>query len=103
MSVPEILKRSWLSANSNLNKYYDKDLISNSNDDCRYDSLLIDSGKMIIYKKYSCFDLMKFILFNWGSKFSSYGIKLRNRVTQNDVTLQVTCSKFFIEILLSSY
>ena len=33
------------------------------------------------------------------SEFSSYEIELRNRVTQNDVTN----SKMFIEILLSSY
>ena len=38
-----------------------------------------------------------------GSEFSSYEIELRNRVTQNDVTLQVTNSKIFIEILPSSY
>ena len=30
-------------------------------------------------------------------------LELQNRVTQNDVTLWVTNSKFFIEILLSSY
>ena len=38
-----------------------------------------------------------------GSEFFSYEIELRNRVTQNDVTLRVTNSKIFIEILLSSY
>ena len=38
-----------------------------------------------------------------GSEFSSYKIELRNRVTQNDVTLRVTDSKVFIKILLSSY
>ena len=38
-----------------------------------------------------------------GSEFSSYEIELRNRVTQNDVTLRVANSKIFIEILLSSY
>ena len=38
-----------------------------------------------------------------GSEFSSYKIELRNRVTQNDVTLRVTNPKIFIEILLSSY
>ena len=37
-----------------------------------------------------------------ASEFSSYKIELRNRVTQNDVTLWVTNSKTFIEILLSS-
>ena len=37
-----------------------------------------------------------------ASEFSSYKIELRNRVTQNDVTLRVTNSKTFIEILLSS-
>ena len=30
-------------------------------------------------------------------------LELRNRVTQNDVTLRVTNSETFIEILLSSY
>ena len=39
---------------------------------------------------------------NRGSEFSSYEIELRNRVMQNDVTLRVTNSKMFIEILLSS-
>ena len=29
----------------------------------------------------------------WGSEFSSYKIKLRNRVKQTDVTLRVTNSK----------
>ena len=38
-----------------------------------------------------------------GSEFSSYEIELRNLVTQNDITLGVTNSKLFIEILLSSY
>ena len=38
-----------------------------------------------------------------GAEFSGYEIKLRNRVRQNDVTLRVTNSKMFIEILLSSY
>ena len=37
-----------------------------------------------------------------GSEFSSYEIELQNQVTQNDVTLRVTNSKIFIEILLSS-
>ena len=37
------------------------------------------------------------------SEFSSYEIELRNRVTQNDVTLRVTNSKIFIETFLSSY
>ena len=32
-----------------------------------------------------------------------YEIELRNRVTQNDVTLQVTNSRIFIEIHFSSY
>ena len=39
----------------------------------------------------------------WGLEFSSYEIELQNPVTQNDVPLQVTNSKVFIEILLSSY
>ena len=38
-----------------------------------------------------------------GSKFLSYEIELRNRVTQHDVTLRVTNSEIFIEILPSSY
>ena len=38
-----------------------------------------------------------------GLEFSSYEIELRNRVAQNEVTLRVTDSKIFIEILLSSY
>ena len=37
------------------------------------------------------------------SEFCSYEIKLRNRVTQNYVMLQVTNSKFFLETLLLSY
>ena len=38
-----------------------------------------------------------------SSKFSSYEIELRNRVTQIDVTLRVTNPKIFIEVLPSSY
>ena len=38
-----------------------------------------------------------------GSELSSYEIELQNRVSQNDVTLQVSNSEIFIEILLSSY
>ena len=38
-----------------------------------------------------------------GSDFSSHETELRNRITQNDVTLPVTNSKMFTEILLSSY
>ena len=38
-----------------------------------------------------------------GSEFWSYEVDLRNPVMQNDVTLRVTNSKIFIEILLSSY
>ena len=38
-----------------------------------------------------------------GSEFSSYEIKLRNRVTENDVTLRVANSKTFIETLLLGY
>ena len=38
-----------------------------------------------------------------GSEFWCYQIELRNRVTENDVTLQVTNWKIFIEILFSSY
>ena len=39
MLVPEILKRDCWSTNSTYKKFYDKD----NTDDCRYDSLLIDS------------------------------------------------------------
>ena len=35
--------------------------------------------------------------------FLEYRIELRNQVTQNDITLRVTESKIFIEILLSRY
>ena len=38
-----------------------------------------------------------------GSEFWSYEIELRERVTQNDVTVRVTNSKMFREILLSGY
>ena len=38
-----------------------------------------------------------------GSELSSYEIEWRNRVTQNDITLRVTNTEIFIEILLSSY
>ena len=38
-----------------------------------------------------------------GLEFSSYKIKLGNRVTQNNVTLRVTNSNIFIEIFYSSY
>ena len=39
-----------------------------------------------------------------NAKFTRFGIpELRNRVMQNDVTLRVTKSNIFIEILLSSY
>ena len=38
-----------------------------------------------------------------GSEFSSIEIELRNRVTQNDVTIRVTNSKILRKILLSSY
>ena len=40
---------------------------------------------------------------NGGSGFWSYEIELRNRVAQNDVTLWVSNSEIFIEILLSTY
>ena len=43
MLVPEILKRDCWSTNSTYKKFYDKDIINNNTDDCRYDSLLIDS------------------------------------------------------------
>ena len=46
--------------------------------------------------------LLKFIQDKRRSEFSSYTIDLRNRFTQNDVTLRVTNLKIFIEILLSS-
>ena len=38
-----------------------------------------------------------------GSEFSSYEIEFRKEVTQKDVTLRVTNSKIFIEILFLSY
>ena len=38
-----------------------------------------------------------------GSEFSSYRIELRNRVTQNNVTLRVTNSNIFLEILSLSH
>ena len=37
------------------------------------------------------------------SEFSSHKDELQNRDTQNNVTLPVTNSKMFTEILLSSY
>ena len=43
------------------------------------------------------------IHFNINEEFSSYELELQNRVTQNDVTLRLTNSKIFIEILLSNY
>ena len=43
------------------------------------------------------------IAFTRGTEFSSYKIELQNRVMQNDVTLRVTNSKIFIEIIFSSY
>ena len=38
-----------------------------------------------------------------GSEFSSHEIELRNRVMHYDVTLRVSYSKIFIEILFASY
>ena len=38
-----------------------------------------------------------------GSELWSYEIELQNGVTQNDITIRVTNSKMFIEILLSSH
>ena len=46
---------------------------------------------------------MKSILSVWGSKFPSYETELRNWVTQNNVTIGVTNSKIFVEVLLLSY
>ena len=43
------------------------------------------------------------IVFHRGSESSSYKIELRNRVTQNEVTLRATNSESFTVILLSSY
>ena len=40
---------------------------------------------------------------NRGSEFSSYEIELQSRVTQNDVALRATNSKFFIESLAWIY
>ena len=39
-----------------------------------------------------------FLWENWGSKFSSYEVELRNWVTQNDATLLVANLKIFVEI-----
>ena len=44
-----------------------------------------------------------FSLLEGGSEFSSYEIKLRNQVKQNDVTIQFTNSAISKEILLLSY
>ena len=49
------------------------------------------------------FDHFILVMMISGSEFSSYEIELRNQVTQNDVTIRVTNSKIFIEILLLSY
>ena len=38
-----------------------------------------------------------------SSEFSNHETELQNRITQNEVTLPVTNSKIFAEILLSSY
>ena len=38
-----------------------------------------------------------------GLEFSSYEVELGNRVTNIDVSLRVTNSEIFIEILISSY
>ena len=43
------------------------------------------------------------ISLHWGSEFPSDKIKIRNQVTQNDVTYRVTNPNIFTEILLSSY
>ena len=53
----------------------------------------------------SVFRIVKFLQVAWvllcrGSKFSSFEIELRNRVTENDVTLRVTNSEIFMEIIL---
>ena len=64
----------------------------------------MNEGNIFRFKILFSFD--KFVILialSGGSEFLSYKIELRNRVTQNDVTLQVTNSKDFIEIPLSSY
>ena len=55
---------------------------------------------MLIYASY--FRQLTFIIITI-TLFSSYEIELRNRVTQNDVTLRVTNSKLFITFLLHSF
>ena len=51
----------------------------------------------------SFFLISDFLAESPSSEFSSYEFELRNRVTQNDVTLRITNSKMFTEILFSSY
>ena len=48
-------------------------------------------------------DITHNMVVNRGSELLSYKIELRNRVTKNEVTLRVTNSKMFTEILLSCY
>ena len=55
---------------------------------------------MVNYKKIV---LKQNLINKWGSEFSSYKIDLRNRVTQNDITLPVVHSKIFIEIIFWSH
>ena len=61
-------------------------------------------GKVILLQSVTDYYYkMPQVLHSGGSEFSSYEIELQNRVTQNDVTLRVTNSEIFVEIILSSY
>ena len=59
-------------------------------------------------KKYICLFLPEYSLMLLRLRFGilalrNYETELRNRITQNDVTLPVTNLKILTEILLSSY
>ena len=68
-----------------------------------YFSSLVET--LIFWKGYmpSTLSVCKLIDIMGVSELSSYEIDLRNQLMQNDVTLQVTNSKDFIEVLLLSY
>ena len=59
-------------------------------------ALLLSKTKCAVLKYEMC-------RFQRGSEFSNYEIELRNPVTQNDVTLRVTNSNIFTQVLLSNY
>ena len=65
------------------------------------------SGSNFPNSKYEKKPLLKGCLYfeKWNLRFAILELRdqLRNRVTQNDVTLRVTNSKMFTEILLLSY